>query len=234
MQLNNHTPLNPSFEPQPLNLIQQVREAFRTRPEKGYAFTGARKLKRGTRGKRIYSFTSEKAGGRFNLEGALEYAHALSLERSPYVANFRTQALYIPYSSNNLGCPDFIVETVHNQYEIHEIKPDLNHLSIRDRNKFAALERIASQFGIVFKTFDQQTLFSKAQADELNRHYQAANLRRWTKEEIRRSEKIITDNPTLNTIDLYQLLEASNLHTALLDYHIFYTRFPSHLMQEGN
>lgn len=232
MQLDNPTLLNSQAEP--LNLIQQIREAFLTRPEKGYAFTGVRKLKRGTRGRRIYSFTSEMAGGRFHLEGEFEYCHMVGLERSAYVANVRTQALYVPYLFDNFGCPDFIVETVHQQYEIHEVKPDLNHLSNKDRVKFRELEKIASQFGVAFKVFDQKSIITRKQADKLNRHYQTANLKKWTKEEILRSEKIITDNKGLNTVDLYRLLEASNLHTALLDYHIFYTQLPSLLEQEGN
>jgi hypothetical protein len=205
----------------PVDLIALIRQALDTRPIKSYALPGDRKLYRGMRGSRIYSFPSEKAGGTLTLQGELEFAHAIYLERAAYVANYRAQSPRIPYLKTNNAFPDFVVETVHHTFEIHEIKPNLQQLSDKDKLKFCELEKLLLPLGIEFKKFDTKTLLTKKQATMLSQHYQIGNLRSWTEHEINLSQNIICRNIHLTNGGIYKLLEEHNLSTALLDYHLF-------------
>lgn len=221
--------LKPSIEPQKttdsLNsseLITLIKQAFEVRPAKNYALTGDRKIYRGTRGRRIHSFTGKKAGGMLHLQGALEFYHAIYLEKSHYVLRYRAQSPRITLPTGGHAFPDFVVETVHGTYEIHEIKPDLKNLSSKDKIKFFELEKLLSLHGVVFKTFDENALFTKKEAEKLNRLYQNGNLKAWSEYELNLSQKIISENIALQDSHIYTLLEEQYLSPALLDYHLFY------------
>ncbi len=202
-------------------LIALIVEAFEVSPEKSYALTGARKIYRGTRGRRIHSFTSQKAGGMLHLEGALEFAHAIYLERAPNVRRYMAQSPRIPLPSGGHAYPDFVIETVHGTYEIHEIKPDLKNLSGKDKIKFSEMDAVLSLCNVVFKKFDQDTIFTKKEAEKLNRLYQNGNLKEWSEYEINLSKMIISENLALQDSHIYTLLEEQHLSPTLLDYHLF-------------
>lgn len=201
------------------DLANLIKEALATKPIKGYALKADRKPCK--KGMRIYKFNSIKAGGELTLNGELEYAHAIYLERSKHIRNYRAQSPRIPYLSKNIAYPDFSVETIHGSYEIHEIKPDLNYLSERDQLKFTELAELLPLYDIAFKVFDVRDLFTKQQAEILTKHYQNGNLKKWTELEIWDSKKIIAAHINYPDSEIYKILECHNLSASLLDYHLF-------------
>lgn len=132
------------------SILDQIETAFQSIPNIASTLHGQRKIYQGCYGRRTSLFPSTKCGGAIPLESRLELAHAICLERDPTVRNFRTQAIRIPLSKTNCCYPDFLVQTIDNTYEIHEIKPDIANLSAQELSRFEQLSALLYSIGIIF------------------------------------------------------------------------------------
>lgn len=233
-QLPNATPavaniLLPDFfdelnyqERQNQKIVSQIELAFQKPPTKANLLQGERLIKQGSKGRRTALFPSRKAKGTVALESQLELAHAISLERNKNVINYRTQAIRIQLPGNSWYFPDFIVLTALGHYEVHEVKPDIFHLTEKIVRKLKAVEKILYSVGITFRIIDSSTLPSTILTNKLLYVYARGHVQQWTTSQIALSIKLINSNQIHRLIDGYTLLQKNDISPQILEFLIFH------------
>lgn len=205
------------------NLINRIEIAFNKEPHISAELTGIRKVKPRP-GIRTFLFPSKKNSGLISLESSLELAHAIELERDSDVIEYRTQVIKLFTSESQYLIPDFLIKKI-NSIEIHEIKANLNMLSNKQRVRFELAEQELKKYSIQLKIYDAKKLLKKEDAQILNMHYQRANFKPFTPEELDAGRILIKENEINNMNDLILILEENNLSPLLADYFIFYENF---------
>lgn len=205
------------------NLIHNIDAAFKKEAHSSSELVGIRKVK-SRPDIRIFLFPSKKNSGLIALESSLELAHAIDLERNSDIIEYRTQAIKLFISEQNYIIPDFVVKKI-NHIEIHEIKADINMLSNEKRLRYELAEQELKNYSIIFRMYDAKKLLKKEDAQILNMHYQRANFKSFTPEEIQFARILLKANQIKNKNDLTLILEKNNLSPLMADYFIFYENF---------
>lgn len=203
-------------------ILKQINKAFEVLPNIASTIHGQRKIHQGCFGRRTALFPSAKCGGAMPLESRLELAHAISLESNPNVRSFRTQALKIPLSLNNFCIPDFLIRTINNKYEIHEVKPSIVHLSEEDRLRFTQVAELLSTIDINFKLIDQSSLPTIKQQQQLMHWYQRGHSQQWSPREIELAVKALAHENFDVIENIFNVLKNEGLKPELADYLLFY------------
>ena len=203
-------------------ILDQIERAFQTTPNIASTLHGQRKIHQGCYGRRTSLFPSTKCGGAIPLESRLELAHAICLERDPTVKNFRTQAIKIPLSQINHCYPDFLIQIVDNQYEIHEIKPNIKSLSEQELDRFDKVSMLLNHIGVTFKLVDQSCLPPQKQLQQLLYWYQRGHARNWSPFEINLATQILKQKTLQNIEQIFEVLQNEDLDIRIGDYLLFH------------
>lgn len=203
-------------------ILNQITKAFETSPNLAATIHGQRKIHQGCYGRRTSLFPSSKCGGSLPMESRLELAHAICLEKDPLVKCFRTQALKIPLGHDKFCYPDFLIQTINNQYEVHEIKPEISSLSIDDLERLLQLAAVLQSMDIAFKLIDQKSLPTNQYLQQLQHWYQRGHIKPWTKYEIELATGALIPNKFSRSEQVYKVLEQEDLDPRLGDYLLFH------------
>ncbi|MHA3115767.1 hypothetical protein E0H86_01015 [Acinetobacter sp. ANC 4635] len=153
------------------NLQTQIKEAFDKPATISGQFLGIRNIHHGAFNKRTVIFSSIKNGGAFSLESQLELAHALNLERDSRVLKYRTQALKFMLTNDSYAIPDFLILNNLKEYEVHEVKSNLNSLSTSQLEKLKLTKQIVNSYNIEYKIYDEIFLLNLKEVNSLLRIY---------------------------------------------------------------
>ena len=203
-------------------ILDQIESAFKTTPNIASTLHGQRKIHQGCYGRRTSLFPSTKCGGAIPLESRLELAHAICLERDPTVKNFRSQAIKIPLSQIYHCYPDFLIQTIDNQYEIHEIKPNIKSLSEQELDRFDKVSMLLSHIGVTFKLVDQSCLPSQRLLQQLVYWYQRGHARNWSQFEINLATQTLTQKTLQSIEQIFVALQNEDLDIRIGDYLLFH------------
>lgn len=204
------------------SILDQINNAFKAEPNLASTIHGQRKIYQGCYGRRTALFPSVKSGGSIPTESRLELAHAICLEKNPQVKCFRSQALKIALGQKEFCYPDFLVKTIDNQYEVHEIKPNISSLSVNDLDKFLRLANLLHPLNITFRLIDQKSLPSNKDLQQLQHWYQRGHTCSWTKYEIEFATEALKPNKFSHSEQIYQALQQADLDPRLGDYLLFH------------
>lgn len=204
------------------DILKKIDTAFKKTPNLAATLHGQRKIFQGCYGRRTALFPSTKCRGNVAVESRLELAHAINLERNQEVKEFRTQAILIPLSASSYCIPDFLIQTINNTYEIHEIKPSISHLSKEVMNRFDQIAEILSTIDITFKLIDQHGLPSLIEQQQLIYWYQRGHSREWSQFEISLAISILANETFIEIGKIYIRLKAEGLEPTLADYLLFH------------
>jgi hypothetical protein len=203
-------------------ILDQIESAFQTTPNIASTLHGQRKIYQGCYGRRTSLFPSTKCGGAIPLESRLELAHAICLERDPTVKNFRTQAIKIPLSKTEHCYPDFLIQTIDNQYEIHEIKPNIKSLSEQELDRFDKVSMLLNHIGVTFKLVDQSCLPPQKQLQQLLYWYQRGHARNWSPFEIDLATETLEQKTFKSIEQIFVVLQNEDLDIRIGDYLLFH------------
>lgn len=204
------------------NILKQLQQAFLKPPTKANLLIGERRIHQGSKGRRTALFPSRKCAGSLPMESRLELAHALCLEGSPNVIDYRTQAVCIYLSGGQSYYPDFLVRTKHGGYEIHEVKPDANYLKDATKHKLKLLENLLKRIDVSLKIIDASQLPNERKVESLLQLYSRGHTRQWTPQQISLGCDLLNINEPTSLACGYSILEANDLPTYLLDYFLFH------------
>jgi hypothetical protein len=205
------------------NLIHNIDAAFKKEAHSSSELVGIRKVK-SRPGIRTFLFPSKKNSGLIALESSLELAHAINLERNSDIIEYRTQAIKLFISEKKYIIPDFLVKKI-NSIEVHEVKANINMLSNERRLRFELAEKELKKYSISLKIYDAKKLPKRKDSQILNMHYQRANFKSFTPEELNFGRILLKENKINNKKDLSLILEQNNYSPLLADYFIFYENF---------
>lgn len=205
------------------NLIHNIDAAFKKEAHSSSELVGIRKVK-SRPGIRTFLFPSKKNSGLIALESSLELAHAINLERNSDIIEYRTQAIKLFISEQKYIIPDFLVKKL-NSIEVHEVKANINMLSNERRLRFELAEQELKKYSISLKIYDAKKLPKREDSQILNMHYQRANFKSFTPEELHFGRILLKENKINNKKDLSLILEENNYSPLLADYFIFYENF---------
>lgn len=209
------------------DILDQIFVAFQKRPDVANVLHGQRRIIQGGKGRRTALFSSNKSGGAVPVESKLELAHAVALERSSRVLRFRTQAVCIALTERNIAYPDFLVEVEEGQFEIHEIKPSIPHLSVKDTQRFERIERVLRPFGIEFRVIDAASLVSGRELEEILLNYTRGHAERYTPAQVALALEVLKNKPLAWLSDAYRMLAVHDLPPCLADYLDFHGQWTS-------
>ena len=203
-------------------ILDQIESAFQTTPNIASTLHGQRKIYQGCYGRRTSLFPSTKCGGAIPLESRLELAHAIYLERNPIVKSFRTQAIKIPLSQTEYCYPDFLIQTIDNQYEVHEIKPNIKSLPTHELNRFNKVSILLSHIEVTFKLLDQSCLPHQKQLQQLLYWYQRGHTQTWTQFEINLATQALMKKTFQSIEQIFEALQNERLDIRIGDYLLFH------------
>lgn len=199
-------------------LINEISAAF----QKPYGVTrvlhGTRRIEQGSRGKRTSLFPSAKAGGSIPLESRLELAHAIMLERSSTVLEYRTQAIKIPLPCGGSAYPDFVVRLICGRFEVHEVKPSILNLSARDTSGFQLLKALLAQLGIQFRLIDTASLPCEKALREYLFRYSRGHIQKFSSAQVELAKGILCCADPCSFVQAYGRLAQHDLPPSLADY----------------
>lgn len=152
-------------------LYRQLNEAFERPLTISGQFLGIRNIHHGEFNKRTFIFPSYKNDGAFSLESQLELAHAINLERDNRILKYRAQAIKVTLSNKLYTIPDFLILNNLNIYEVHEVKSNLESLSIRQIEKLKLTKEVLKTYNINYKIFDERILPNKKEINSILRIY---------------------------------------------------------------
>lgn len=204
------------------SILNQINNAFKAEPNLASTIHGQRKIYQGCYGRRTALFPSAKSGGSIPTESHLELAHAICLEKNPQVKCFRSQALKIALGEKEFCYPDFLVKTINNQYEVHEIKPNISSLSVNNLDKFLRLANLLHPLDITFRLIDQKSLPSNKDLQQLQHWYQRGHTCSWTKYEIGLATDVLKPYKFNHSEQVYKTLQQADLDPRLGDYLLFH------------
>lgn len=203
-------------------ILEQIHSAFNQKPNLAGTLHGQRHIYQGCLERRTSLFPSYKAGGSIALESFLELAYAIQLERHPSVQSFRSQVLRIPIGKNKEIYPDFLIRTKNGNFEVHEVKPSIQHLSQNSLERFNLLQHILAPLNIAFKLVDASTLPQRHTLPRLLHLYSRGHSKDWTSLEIILAQELLTGVNLKSLEQAYSILEKENLPIQLADYLLFH------------
>lgn len=203
-------------------ILEQIHSAFNQKPNIAGTLHGKRRIYQGCLERRTSLFPSCKAGGSIALESFLELAYALQLESHPAIESYRTQALKIPIGENQDVYPDFLIRTSKGYFEVHEVKPSIEHLSLESLQRFERLASILASIHIPFKLVDANTLPQRQSLTQLLHLYSRGHLQNWTSLEIELAQDLLIHHELDDLEQAYSILEKDQLSRQLADYLLFH------------
>lgn len=209
------------------DLLQQMEMAFGKAPNVARVLHGERRIHQGGRGRRTALFPSRKCGGTVPLESRLELAHAVALERSPSVREYRTQAICIPLPGGRFAFPDFLVRTTAGEIEVHEVKPSIEHLSPTDTQRFATIRALLSEIGVRLRLIDSRNLPSGRELDDLLYRFSRGHVQPYTCVQIELAASALSAQGLGSFAEAYVVLERLDLPARLADYLNFHQQWKS-------
>lgn len=210
------------------NLYVQLREAFAKPTTISGQFLGVRNIHHGSFNKRTVIFSSYKNKGAFSLESQLELAHALNLERDTTILKYRTQAIKITLSKKMYAIPDFLIFNQLHQYEVHEVKSNLNLLTNIQLDKLEITKQILKTYNINYEIFDERILPDKKQVSSILRIYKNIKNINISIDRIN-TAKNITEDFNKNFTDLFQALSQYKFSYNEICYLIFYKHIQANI-----
>ena len=207
------------------DLLGQIAIAFQKEPSVARIFHGERRIHQGGRGRRTALFPSRKCGGSVPLESRLELAHAVLLERSPTVLEYRTQAIQIPLPGGRYAYPDFLIRTTDGNFEVHEVKPSIEHLVLADTQRFATIRTLLLNEGVGFRLVDNNSLPSGRALDELLFCYSRGHVQSYTRAQIDLAESALSGEHLASFSEAYKVLQEHDLPAQLADYLNFHQQW---------
>lgn len=201
---------------------EQIHSAFNQKPNIARTLHGQRRIYQGCLERRTSLFPSSKAGGSVTLESFLELAYAVQLESHPTVESYRTQALKIPIGQNQELYPDFLIRTQKGNFEVHEVKPSIQHLSLESLQRFERLASILASINIPFKLVDANTLPQRQSLTKLLHLYSRGHLQNWTSLQIELAQDLLIRYELDDLEQAYSILEKDQLSPQLADYLLFH------------
>lgn len=203
-------------------ILEQIHSAFNQKPNIAGTLHSKRRIYQGCLERRTSLFPSRKAGGAIALESFLELAYAVQLESHPAVESYRTQALKIPIGENQDVYPDFLIRTIESDFEVHEVKPSIEHLSLESLQRYERLASILESINIPFKLVDASTLPQRQSLTQLLHLYSRAHLRDWKSLEIELAKDLLIRHELDDLKQAYNILEKDQLSPQLADYLFFH------------
>ena len=204
------------------NLIfEQIHCAFNQKPNIAGTLHGQRRIYQGCLERRTSLFPSRKAGGSIALESKLELAYTIQLESLAVVESYRTQALNIPIGQNQNIFPDFLIRKQNGEFEVHEVKPSIQHLSEQNTERFDRLATIFASIHIPFKLVDECTLPRKS-LDRLLHLYSCGHRHDLKPLEIELAHDLLIRHQLDNLQQAHSLLEENQLPSQLAEYLLFH------------
>jgi hypothetical protein len=208
-------------------LFMEISEAFEKSPDVARILHGDRHIEQGGRGRRTALFPSRKCGGHIPVESQLELAYAVALERSPLVLDYRTQAIRIPLPGGRFAHPDFLIRTIHGTFEVHEVKPSVEHLSVESLQRFAAIQALLGVLSIAFRIVDARELLSGLGLQELLNQYSRGHMQVFSRHQIELGLSVLRDHKVSSFVEAYRRLREQDLPAQLADYLHFHQRWTS-------
>lgn len=203
-------------------IFEQIHSAFNQKPNIAGTLHGQRRIYQGCLERRTSLFPSRKAGGSVALESFLELAYAVQLESHPAVESYRTQALKIPIGQNLELYPDFLIRTQKGDFEVHEVKPSIQHLSLESLQRFERLASILASINIPFKLVDANTLPQRQSLTQLLHLYSRGHFHEWKVLEIELAQNLLLSHELKSLEQAYSILEKNELSPQLADYLFFH------------
>lgn len=203
-------------------ILEQIDFAFNQKPNIAGTLHGQRHIYQGCLERRTSLFPSHKAGGSIALESFLELAYALQLESHSAVESYRTQALRVPIGQSQELYPDFLIRTQNGNFEVHEVKPSIQHLSKEKIQRFERLRSILASIGISFKLVDANTLPQRQALTQLLHLYSRGHFQDWTSLEIELAKNLLIGLNLESLAQAYTILEKNQLSPQLADYLLFH------------
>lgn len=207
------------------SILSQIKAAFAKPPNVASALHGQRRIRQGGRGKRTALFASRKSGGAIPVESRLELGHAIALERSYQVRDYRTQAICIALPEGRWAYPDFLVLTQSGEFEVHEVKPSIAHLSADHVRRFNVMEKLLETVGVGFKLIDANNLPTDRVLEDLLFRYTRGHCKMWTHMQIELGLAVLDEGPLSSFTDAYTILATRHLPPQLADYLYFHERW---------
>lgn len=209
-----------------LDLRDQIQAAFQKAPNVARIFHGERRIRQGGRGRRTALFPSCKCQGSVPLESQLELAHAIVLERSPDVKDYRTQAIRIALPCSRFSYPDFLVRSTTGSLEVHEIKPSIDDLSATDVQRFTIVKSLLQEAGVGFRVIDAHSLPSRREVESILFQYARGHLQVFSKQQIDLAKALLVGRSNSTLSDAYQILEQHDLPPQIADFLSFHRQEP--------
>ena len=206
----------------------QIKEAFEKSTTISGQFLGLRNIQHGSFNKRTVIFSSIKNGWAFSLESQLELAHALNLERDTRVFKYRTQALKVVLTKDSYAIPDFLILNNLNEYEVHEVKSNLNSLSASQLAKLELTKKTINSYNMKYEIYDETVLPNIKEVNSILRIYKNIKKVNLNIEKIN-SAKIITENTIKNFTVLLDHLSKYRFSYNEICYLVFYKHIQANI-----
>jgi hypothetical protein len=213
-----------------LTIQEQIKTAFESAPSLGGALQGIRRITHGGKGRRTSLFPSRKNGAALALESRLELAHAVQLERDSTIQQYRAQAIQIALPNGFDAIPDFIVQTTDGNFEVHEVKPSIKHLSIAELTRFQMIEEILDSIRIRFRLIDHNTLPSETAVCHLLQIYARGHIDNFTPLQVQMARRLLIKTIPKHLQDAHATLINAGLPSLLAEHLIFHKaiELPTH------
>lgn len=206
-------------------LLDQIEKAFQKLPTLAHILHGERRIHQGGRGRRTALFPSRKCGGTVPLESRLELAHAVALERSSSIREYRTQAICIPLPGGRFAFPDFLVRTMAGEIEVHEVKPSIEHLSSTEMQRFATIRAMLSEIDVRLRLIDSSNLVGGRELNDLLYRFSRGHVRPYTSRQIDLAGSALSAQKLNSFAEAYALLQGLDLPIHLADYLNFHQQW---------
>lgn len=139
--------------------LEQVQQAFSTKPTLAGVIHGQRRIKLGKRGFRANHFPSTKSAMEgltstsLPMDSRAETAYAIQLDRDPNVQAYRPQAIQLQLP-NGTVIPDFLIIDQAGHIHVREVKADKRYLSNEIRKHTDQLSIILGRWGVSYAVVD--------------------------------------------------------------------------------
>lgn len=225
-QVDNNTGNQDSLEAWTTDLLTQIVQAFLKPPNLACVLHGDRKIRQGGRGRRTALFPSRKCGGSMPLESRLELAYAVVLERSSDIRDYRTQAIRIRLPRGRFAQPDFLVRTTSGRFEVHEVKPSIEHLPQADVERFTFIRNMLCQAGVGFRLIDIHSLPNPRVLEILLQRYARGHLQAFSEAQVEIAKSLLLRAGCCSFDAAYQLMTLNELPPRIIDFLSFHQQWP--------
>lgn len=205
-----------------LGYREQILNSLSVKPDIGGVIHGLRPVLRGNPYRRVSSFSSQKAGGTFLLEGGIEATIALCLESSAKIARWATQGIRISLSRKEWVLLDFVAKKVDGSLIAIEGKPSIKGLSPQQLERYRHAENLLDREGIEFKLVDSYMLPTKFQADKLRHLYVRGHQQKWNSEITQIAKSILLSANCKTISQARATLVRENIPAEICDYLVFH------------